>query len=183
MFDNADDLMLLRHVWPGNGLGSILLTSRDSNAVSTVASHGLHLQPFGESTGASILLQLLGIDTANEEQQIEARKITRALDGLPLALDQIAGFLSQRRVRLQDFLPMYERNSAKINARRHGFNEYPHTLATVFDMTLANLDGPALHLQNLLSFLEPDAIAEKIFEDGAELVQDADFEFLADEME
>jgi len=78
---------------------------------------------------------------------------------------------------------MYERNSAKIDARRHGFGDYPHTLATVFDLTLANLSGPALHLQNLLAFLEPDAIAESILEDGAELVHDPDFEFLTDEME
>ena len=78
---------------------------------------------------------------------------------------------------------MYERNSAKIDARRYGFDDYPYTLATVFDLTLANLSGPALHLQNLLAFLEPDAIAESILKDGAELVLDPDFEFLMDEIE
>jgi hypothetical protein len=50
-------------------------------------------------------------------------------------------------------------------------------------MALNNLSGPALELQNLLGFLDPDSISEKIFENGSHLVHDLDFEFLADEME
>ena len=74
-------------MWPSNGVGSVLLTSRDFNVGSTVASRGLNLQPFDESTGANVLLQLLDIDTFSREQETEVRKIARALDGLPLALD------------------------------------------------------------------------------------------------
>lgn len=164
-------------------MGSVLLTSRDFNAASSLASHGLDLQPFDADTGALILLQLLGIEAPSDVQKSEGRKIASLLGGLPLALDQIAGFITQRKMRLQDFLPMYERNSAKIDARNHGFSDYPHTLATVFDMNLSNLSGSAVHLLNLLGFLEPDTIANSIFVEGASLVQDPDLDFLADEME
>lgn len=122
-------------------MGSVLITSRDFNAASTIASGGLQLQPFDEGAGTDILLQLLSIGTPDHEQQIAARDIVRRLDGLPLAVDQIAGFITQRKMRIQDFLPLYERNSAKIDARRHGFSDYPHTLATAFELTLANLKG------------------------------------------
>ena len=160
-----------------------MITSRDFNAASMVASDGLNLQPFSEASAAGILLQLLNIERPDDLQQTEARKIAKTLGGLPLALDQIAGFITQRKLRIQDFLPLYERNAAKIDARTQGFSGYPHTLATVFEMTLTNLSGSSLHLQNLLGFLEPDAVSETIFEDGADLVKDSDFDFLADEME
>ena len=183
IFDNADDIALLHHFWPANGTGSALITSRDFTAASMVAASGLHLQPFNKETGAKILLQLLNITNPDEIQQSEAGKISWTLGGLPLALDQIAGFITQRKLRIQNFLSLYERNSAKIDARLQGFSGYPHTLATVFEMTLENLSGPALHLQKLLAFLEADSIPESIFEDGSELVHDPDFEFLSDEME
>lgn len=183
IFDNADDIALLRHVWPANGNGSVMITSRDSSASSLVATCGFHLQPFDEETGGKILLQLLNVTNPDVVQQTEARKISWTLGGLPLALNQIAGFIVQRKLRIQNFLPLYERNSAKIDARQQDFSGYPHTLATVFEMTLENLGGAALHLQNLLAFLEPDSISESIFEDGSELVRDPDFKFLSDEME
>lgn len=183
IFDNADDLGLLRHVWPANGTGSVLLTSRDLGAASTVAANGLNLQPFDESVGANTFLQLLGVTCPSDEEKLEACKITQVLGGLPLALDQMAGFIKHRRMRIHDFLPLYQRNAAKIHARRHEFSDYTHTLATVFTMGLSSLSGSAQHLQNLVAFLEPDAIPESIFLDGGHLIDDPEFEFLTDELE
>jgi hypothetical protein len=80
-------------------------------------------------------------------------------------------------------LALYQRYSTKIDARKQGIGDYQYTLATVFKMSLDNLSGDALHLQNLVAFLEPDKIYESIFEDGAGLVEDLDFGFLADKME
>lgn len=183
IFDNADDITILRHVWPANGTGSALVTSRDFNSASVVAVSGLNLQPFNEETSAKILLQLLHIETPDQSQEDEARKISRTLGGLPLALDQISSFITQRRLRIQNFLPMYERNSDRIKSRSRNFIGYPHSLGTVFELTLQYLDGPALHLQNLLAFLEPDCVPKIILEDGAEFIRDPDFEFLSDQME
>lgn len=183
MFDNADDLAILRYVWPANGKGSILLTSRDFNSASVAASHGLNLQPFDNSQGSDVLLQLINLSAPDKTQKEEARTICGQLGGLPLALDQIAAFITKRRLRIEEFLALYHHNSDKIDARKQGFGDYPHTLATVFKMSLDNLTGDALHLLNLLAFLEPDKIHESIFEDGARLIDDADFSFLDDKME
>lgn len=183
VFDNADDIATIRCAWPANGNGSLLLTSRDPAAASTVAERGLHLRPFDEVVGAEVLSQLLGIERPDDEQIQEATRITKALGGLPLALDQVAGFIGQRKMRIQDFMRLYERNAAKIDARRFEFMTYPHTLATVFEMSLDSLSGPAVHLQNLLGFLEPDHIPENLFGDGRRLTEDADLEFLEDELE
>jgi hypothetical protein len=183
VFDNADDISILRHAWPANSVGSILLTSKDPNSSSAVASHGLNLQPFDDEQGGDVLVQLLNLSAPSNAQRREASKICSDLGGLPLAIDQIAGFITQRKLQVEEFLALYHRNSAKIDSRKQGFGDYQHTLATVFKMSLENLSGDALHLQNLLAFLEPDRVYESIFEDGAGLVDDPDFSFLADEME
>lgn len=84
---------------------------------------------------------------------------------------------------MQDFLPLYERNAAKIDSRKTGVSDYSHTLSTVWEIALANLTGREFHLQTLLAFFEPDAVHESILVEGSKLVDDADFEFLSDEME
>jgi hypothetical protein len=182
VFDNADNINILRHVWPGDTHGSVLVTSRDFNSAHSLTSAGLNLQPFDDSVGADVLLQLIGHEKLAPADITEAESISHALGGLPLALDQIAGFITQRCLLLQDFLPLYERNAAKIDSRKIGLNDYSHTLSTVWEMTLANLTGPEFHLQTLLAFFEPDAVHESILVEGSKLVDADDFEFLSDEM-
>lgn len=183
VFDNADDINILQHVWPDNAYGSVLLTSRDFNSAHSLASAGLHLQPFDDSAGADVLLKLVRLDNAALANKAEAVSICHAFGGLPLALDQVAGFITQRRLRLEDFLPFYERNAARIDSRKTRLGDYSHTLSTVWEMTLANLSGSASHLQKLLCFFESDVVHESILVEGSKLVQDPEFEFLNDEME
>ena len=183
VFDNADNIELLRHAWPSNSQGSILLTSRDPNAASGPASAGFNVQPFDDVTGFKMLLNFLTLDASLLSNQENAKAITAALGGLPLALTQIGGFIMQRKAPLKEFLPLYERNSAKINARRSSMTDYEHTLSTVWEMSLSKLTGPPNHLQKLLVFFAPDAIQELVFREGSGLVEDEDFEFLGDEME
>lgn len=183
VFDNADDLEVLRHAWPANARGSVLLTSRNFNSAHSPATAGLHLQPFNDKMGSDVLLRLVGLNTEASSNQVDAEAISNALGGLPLALDQIAGFITQRQIKLRDFLPLYERNAAKIDSRKTGMSEYDHTLSTVWEMSLARLSGPASHLQMLLAFFEADAIHEVILLEGSSLLDDQELRFLEDEME
>jgi hypothetical protein len=183
IFDDADNIEILRHVWPGNACGSILLTSRNFNAAHSLASRGLHLQPFDDEAGADLLLRLVKFDQSSTDNKVVAESISHTFGGLPLALAQIAGFITQRKLRLQDLLPLYERNAAKIDLKKTGTQDYKHTLSTVWEMTLASLSGSASHLQKLLAFLQPDTIHEIMLLEGSKLTPDPDFEFLRDEME
>ena len=95
----------------------------------------------------------------------------------------MSGFISQRKLRLQDFLPLYERNSAKIDTRRTGFGEYEHTLSTVWEMSLSNLPSAPYALLCVLAFLEPDVIDESFLIEGSKLLDDEELEFIQHEME
>lgn len=95
VFDNADDLSILKNAWPGSGQGSVLITSRDFSASFSPAATGFHVQPFEDTVGAAALLTLVNKDDTSSENQVLAKNITHALGGLPLALNQIGGFIVQ----------------------------------------------------------------------------------------
>lgn len=182
VFDNADDLEITTHAWPGSGQGSILITSRDFSAGFSPAEAGIRVVAFDESVGAAVLLTLVNQDTSSPENQSAAKQITQTLGGLPLALNQIAGFIIKQRLALKDFLPLYERNSAKIHSRKSQ-SSYNHSLDTVWEMALEKLSGDASRLQKLLAFFDPDKIHESILTWETDSDSNPDFSFLNDEME
>lgn len=185
VFDNADDLQALRIAWPGSSHGSILLTTRDFDVANNPAAQSLHVEPFSDEEGSMMLLKQVGLDPTVAANTEHATAITQALGGLPLALGQIGGFIAQRRLPLKDFLSLYERNAAKIDARKTVKDDYEHTLSTVWDVSFQKLPESASKLLNLLIFFDPDGVDEAIFLEGSQTEQgiDPDFEFVADDME
>lgn len=163
--------------------GSILLTSRDSNAAFAVASEGCHVKPFDMTSGSAALLNFIGLDQASEFNKAKAKDITSALGGLPLALSQIGGFIVQRKVPLQNFLSLYERNSASVDSRKIMNINYDHTLATVWELSLSSLSGSPRVLHMILAFMDPDAIHESLLTEGLRHNNDPDLQFLSDEIE
>ncbi len=171
------------NAWPGGAAGSILLTSRDFTAGFGTSSEECKVQPFDEETGVSAFLSLVGRDTKSPSNHASAKKIVEVLGGLPLAINQISGFVAQQKLALEDFLPLYERNSEKIDKRRLIRGDYEHTLSTVWELALGQLSGPSSTLQQLLAFFDPDKVHESVLREGSEEVHDDDFAFLGDEME
>lgn len=120
---------------------------------------------------------------ASTSNQDEARAITSALGGLPLALNQIGGFITQRKIPLKSFLVLYNRNSASVDAKPTMNMNYNRTLATVWDMALRKVSGSAKTLHMILSFLDPDYIHGELLSQGALQVGDTALEFLGNEIE
>jgi hypothetical protein len=56
IFDNADDLEILKHGWPEGGFGSILITTRDYSAASHPASRGIQVKSFTPEQGAQVVI-------------------------------------------------------------------------------------------------------------------------------
>lgn len=183
IFDNADDLDMVKRAWPRNSVGSILITSRDSNAAFTLASNGCQIKPFDTQTGSAALLNFIGIDQQSDFNQLKAMDITATLGGLPLALSQIGAFIVQRKVPLQNFLALYERNAVTIDSKNARNTDYDHTLATVWEMSLHQLSGNARALHMLLAFLDPDCIQEALLKECSNDIKDPNLHFLKDEIE
>lgn len=139
--------------------------------------------PFDADTGSAALLNILGLDMESASNQEDAKAVACALGGLPLALNQIGGFIVQRKIPLKSFLALYNRNSASVDAKGTMSINYNHTLATVWEMALSKLSGSAKVLHMILSFLNPDYIQEALLIDGALKVNDPALQFMLDEIE
>lgn len=169
--------------WPGDAAGSILVTSRDFTAGFGTSAEDCKVQPFDDETGVSAFLSLVGHDPKLESNRASAAKIVKVLGGLPLAINQISGFIAQHKLTLEEFLPLYARSSEKIHTRKLVRGDYEHTLRTVWELALGRLSGPSLTLQILLAFFDPDRVHESVLLGGVEQIDDEDFEFLGDEIE
>lgn len=174
---------MLKQVWPSSSEGSILLTSRDSTAAFGLASDGCQIQPFDEVAGSEALLNILGLDPESELNKQHASAISSTLGGLPLALNQIGGFIVQRKIPLHNFLPLYHRNSTSVDGKSTMNMNYNHTLATVWEMSLSKLSGDAQVLLKVLAFLNPDYIHESLLKEGAFRVESPNLQFAKDEIE
>ncbi|KAI1103520.1 hypothetical protein F4804DRAFT_342413 [Jackrogersella minutella] len=185
VFDNADDLQAIKIAWPASSHGSILLTTRDFDVANNPVTQYLQIEPFNDIEGSMMLLKQIGFDPAVASNTEDATAITQALGGLPLALGQIGGFIAQRRLPLKDFLSVYERNAAKIDARKTVKDDYEYILSNVWDVSFRKLPENATKLLNMLVFFDPEGIDETIFLEGSKTDPevDPDFEFIADEMD
>ena len=161
IFDNADDLSMLADYWPVTGTGSVLVTSRDPLAKSRAhipVDHGLDLEPLSVSEGGSLLRRITGID---KEKDVETSiTIATKLSGLPLAINQIARTISQRNLSFEEFLELYNDQSirSEIHQSKNGLDSKSlYTLWAFEDLSLV-----ALGLLNIVSFLDPDRISEKL---------------------
>jgi hypothetical protein len=156
----------------------VLVTSRDPTAPLYPASAGCQVPAFDTENGTAALLDILGLDSESTTHQAQAKLITSKLGGLPLALNQIGGFLAQRQMPLEDFLAFYDRNSLSVDAKGSESMDSSHTLATVWETSLSQLSPNAKVLHMILSFLDPNGIDESV-----NRANDPALRFMVDEIE
>ncbi|KPM44898.1 hypothetical protein AK830_g1657 [Neonectria ditissima] len=182
IFDNADDLTVLKTAWPRTIGGSVLVTTRDFTVATSLVAKHVSVDALGDEDGSKMLLKALDLDHVSPDDEQHALAISKTFGGLPLALTQIGGFIKQRKMALREFLPLYERYSSKIDARKAPGSDYEHTLSTVWNVSFERLTETSTRLLDLLSFFDPDGISEDIFLKGSQNLND-EFSFLSDEMD
>ena len=183
IFDNVEEIDILLQVWPANSQSSILITTRSPSVASKRASHLMHLESFTAESGLNVLESLTGI-TATDENDLEAaRHICHLLGGIPLAIVQISEFIRDRSYSYEEFIPIYQKSSARIYATSKIPLEYSHTLSTVWELSIERLPQIARTLQNLLAFFDPDRIEERLLINQKSSLADDQLEFLFDDFE
>jgi tetratricopeptide (TPR) repeat protein len=176
IFDNADDLDLLREFAPVDHSGHILLTTR-AQTMSGLA-HKVDVASMGRDEGALLLLRRAGLITvdatladASETDRSAAFELVQALDGLPLALDQAGAYIEETRSSLSGYLTLYRVQRAKLLAWRGGRAfEHPAPVATTWSLSFEKIEqaNPAASdLLRLCAYLAADAIPEELFTEGA----------------
>jgi hypothetical protein len=100
-----------------------------------------------------------------------AKEVGYELSGLPLAISQMAGYMTESHCPLDDFLHIYRsrENARSIDGATTRVDKlhYQHTLENVWDLSTSRLDSKALTVLGVVSFLDPDAIPEALLKDAA----------------
>ena len=183
VFDNVDSIDLLLQMWPSNGRGSILITTRSSSVAWKRAANVIHLQSFERDQGVRTLTTMTGTAPSNDQEREAAETIVDQLGGLPLAIVQISDFIRDRQYSFSEFVPLYRSSAKRIIAKGEAPSEYNHTIGTVWEMSLQKLSGDARTLQQLLAFLEPDSVEEEMLTSDTSGLTEDRYEFLHDELE
>lgn len=179
ILDNIDDIDQAAALLPTQYTGHLLLTTRSqsSGAFATI----INLECMEEDEGALLLLRrskLLAfgelLNQASQEVCCSARKITEALGGLPLALEQAGAYIEKTQCNISDLLFLCQCHlipflkECKIaSGSSSGVVE---TFLCTFEK-IQRINPLAADLLILCSFLAAEAIPEEILMEAASLAQ------------
>ncbi len=174
--DNADDVKIASELTPllsGDArVRHLLFTTRAPFAQQ------VEIKEMSLTEGEDFLLRRAVDKPPGEEDCEMARKITRELGGLPLALDQAGAYIRETQCGLADYLERYRTHAPKLMEKRGTLamaHDHPESVAKTGLLSfenIANENPAAAELLRLCAFLHPDNIPEDIFTKGAEHLGD-----------
>jgi tetratricopeptide (TPR) repeat protein len=176
IFDNADELVMLREFLPPMPGGHLLLTTR-AQAMGRLAQR-VEVEKLEVEVGALFLLRraaLLAPDATLEQVLLSDREaaieLTREMDGLPLAMDQAGAYIEETSCRVGDYLRLYRQQRGALLARRGGLvADHPASVSTTWSLSFEQVEQrnrAAADLLRVCAFLHPDAIPEALLAEGA----------------
>src|SRR5258708_308974 len=140
IFDNADDVALVRDYFPQQGNGSILLTTRAHAAGSLAASIEVEIMGFIEGTQL-LLRRAQRFEQASDEEINQAGNIVVALDHFPLALDQAGAYIEETKCSLEDYLALYRTHRRELHAQRgKEATNYPDSVAPTWSLSFQKVE-------------------------------------------
>jgi tetratricopeptide (TPR) repeat protein len=172
IFDNADDLIVIRNFLPIRFQGHILLTTRARNTVTLAERIEIESMNSEESAlfllrRASILTKDSKLDDASDIDREKAKDLSIELGGLPLALDQAGAFIGESMLSLDDYLGLYGEEGLKLLAQREEVPPDSHPSVTVtFSLAFKKVEEKSRAAGDLIracAFFAPDLIPEEIF--------------------
>ncbi len=183
IWDNVEDLALLERFLPSNRQGAILITTR-RQALGTLAQ-GIDLSPMEQEEGTLFLLrrakilesegtseQVRQLATQMPSQYAAAAELVTAMGGLPLALDQTGAYIEETTCGLPAYLELFRtQHVTLLQQRGEGSRHHPESVATTFSIAIsatAERHPAVWDLLRVCVLLQPDAIPEEVFRQGAE---------------
>jgi NB-ARC domain len=176
ILDNADDLGMIRAFLPPGKKGHVILTTRAQAAGAT--ARRVEIQEMGTEEGALFLLRRANhigedepLNAATEADQAMAKEITAQLNGLPLALDQAAAYIEEKRCGLSGYLNLCRSHALELLRHRGALaSDNPDPVTATWALSFEKIEkaNPAAgELLRFCAFLHPDGIPEELFIEGA----------------
>ena len=165
IIDNVDEPDAVRPLLPRIGAGHLILTGRTAVGWGPWAGV-VELDVLVPESAAAFLAERSGDPDAEA-----ANALAQELDGLPLALEQAAGFIAETgSLTLRQYLDLYRERARELLATGRPADR-TDTVSTTWSLSLERLEerAPAgLTLLELASFLAPDDVPIDLLAEHAE---------------
>ncbi|OLE52849.1 MAG: hypothetical protein AUG51_16115 [Acidobacteria bacterium 13_1_20CM_3_53_8] len=166
VFDNVEDLSLIRSYLPHTNHGSIIITTRDSDMSRKEFSSSAMVPEFTIDDGSKFLTALLPHSVTSAAEN-SIRETSTVLGGHPLALSQAATYILSKDCQVDDFLKDYHDQRKQPEIFASAVSDYEHDLSTMWEMSLSTLTLECRYLLDILTFFDPDGVPYKLLTDGA----------------
>ncbi|HET8842670.1 MAG TPA: FxSxx-COOH system tetratricopeptide repeat protein [Ktedonobacteraceae bacterium] len=186
IFDNVEDITLLKPFLPVSNRGAMLLTTR-LQTLGTLAQR-MELPLMTMQEGSDFLLTRTShfrhgetCQSIDLREMAAAQQIVTQMGGLPLALEQVGAYIEATRCSLSDYLSLFQVGSQRLLAEHGASRDHPLSVSRTFLLAFERLeqrDAAAADLLTACAFLAPEAIPETLFLEGASSLG-ATFEMLA----
>ncbi|MFL1899826.1 FxSxx-COOH system tetratricopeptide repeat protein [Streptomyces tauricus] len=153
VFDNAENVELVRNFFPANGPGKIIVTSRNREWERVAMSLPVNVFEREESIE---LLQKRSPDLSLED----ADQLAAALGDLPLAVEQAGAWRAVTGMLVEDYIDLLDRRSPEI-LRLDPAPDYPVSVAAAWDISLGRIkeNSPgARELLDICACMAPEPI-------------------------
>jgi hypothetical protein len=157
VFDNAEDVEMVRGYFPANAPGKIIVTSRNRGWERVATSLPVNVFEREESIE---LLQKRAADLPRED----ADRLAEALGDLPLAVEQAGAWLGVTGMEVDEYLELLARRSPEILEIEQS-PDYPVSVAAAWDISLERIrqNNPgARQLLDICASMAPEPIPRSI---------------------
>jgi len=186
VFDNVDDLEVVRSYWPAQGTGHVLVTSRKPRLDALGVRQPVPLDVMLESEALEFLLERTGregLEAASAEGRAAAQ-LVEELGRLPLAIEQAGAYIAVTEASFADYLEAYANAPIDVLEKaRVAATDYPETVATTWAMNVSEVERESPASADALrfsAFLAPEEIPEELLVRGAARLGPALAEALGD---
>lgn len=160
ILDNVEAPSALSELLPRGGGGQVLFTARGDVGWSRLAVL-LELDPLDREHGAGFLLS-----RTNQNNREAALALADDLGGLPLALQQAAGYLAETGgISIDDYRTMFRTRTAELLGKSEP-GSTQDTIAATWALALERLTRTApaaVALLNCAAYLDPDDVPTALF--------------------
>jgi tetratricopeptide (TPR) repeat protein len=153
--------------------GRVLITSRRRDWPPGVHRQPLDVIPLPAAT--DFLLKRTVKERRREPDDVpQALRLAELLDGLPLALEQAAAYISHTQISISEYLEIWEKEcDSALSWYDEAVMQYPASLAVTWQSSFHQLAPTAQVLLRLLSHMAPDPIPVAMIEAGETIVREA----------
>ena len=169
ILDNVEDLAVVRQFVSLTSRGHILFTTL-AQVLGSIA-YSVEIEKMTVDEGAHFLLHRVGILRPDQDHAAlhthlaQAKAIVKAVDGLPLALEQAGAYINENSCDLTEYLALYEKQHKTLLDYRSELETEQKTVMTTWSLSFESVekaDTVASALLEFCAFLHPDSISKDV---------------------